>query len=69
MWIIFLVAVVFTIENKFFMALSMIEIGKPADTFYPNILSAIIIYTASSRTKRVIVGDIKLSVPAMYAYP
>ena len=62
-------AVVFTIENKFFMALSMIEIGKPADTFYPNILSAIIIYTASSRTKRVIVGDIKLSVPAMYAYP
>ena len=47
----------------------MVKISKPTNTFYSNIVSAITIYPTIRCIQRIIIGDIKLSIPTCYAWP
>ena len=43
----------------------IVKICKPSNTFYPNIFSAILIYTASCRMERIVIRNIKLPISTM----
>lgn len=47
----------------------MVKISKPTNTLYSNIVSTITINTTIRSIQRIIIGDIKLSIPTCYAWP
>ena len=47
------------------MSYCIVKVREPSNTFYPNIFPAIFINTTTSRTERVIIRNIELSIPAM----